>query len=125
MVDQVTDSMLVQLEAEVLEHRIAKSAYQFEVPVPKNAWNHFLHDHQHNGLLKRYLKHRPIKYTRRTATLELSKSHRFPESTYNYPHHLGQFVIAETATMHHPAEADIGTCGCPERSTYSYGTSQC
>lgn len=99
MPDYTANQMVMRLQAEVLSHKVAESTYTMSVPVPASPWQHWLHDHQGNAVVKLWIQRHPIRYDKRSATVTLSKSHRFPNATIRYPESLGTVVVVEQGDL--------------------------
>lgn len=115
VMDDMRDQMILNLEVEVLTHKIAQSTYTMTVPYPASPWHHFKHRHRSSRLMAWWIKRHPIKYTKKEGVVTLSKEHRFPDAKISvYPDSLGIAVPVETGTLT-TREPVIGGCGCPER----------
>jgi hypothetical protein len=97
--DYLADRLVLQLQTEVLSHKVADSTYTMRVPIPSSPWQHFKYKHRERWWMRLLIKRSPIDYTNKEGVVTLSKAHRFPESTLRYPDHLGKVVIVEQGDL--------------------------
>lgn len=89
--DSMIDAVLLELRAEVWEHKVAESTYEYRVPVP-DTWVQHLRKTLGMSYRSRDL----------VGSFTLCKRVRFPDAPANYPDRLGRPVYLETAAETKP-----------------------
>lgn len=104
-VDDLTHDLVLRLQAEVLEDKVAESTYRMTVPYPATPWHHFKHRHRDAWWMRAIVRHWPIGFTEKVGLVTLSKAHRFPKATIRYPDSLGPITMVEQGSLDYTVPA--------------------
>lgn len=123
MIDQAADTLLVQLQAEILAHKVVGShvtaVKPFNVPVPDGWWQMFKREYRGRWWMRPILRRWPIRMTMIVRyghmTVDVSHYNRFPDADIEYPYRLGDPIPYTTVTP----EMEVGQLNVDGRKTHA------